>query len=182
MTAASLSVLIAPLNEEETGLFLRKLWQLLAKQTERYCMGDSTSIPVETAQELFASLCFTLCFEMETSGLCARDLLEEDFWQILKKGQKHLREKVAKAKTRWENAETLAALAGEHQILEELHLLVAFFQRYDLYFFAHRTPWEMGIPLIGPAAEEGRGILYVEMYLKTLCGSLDSPAGPSGCQ
>lgn len=61
--------LIQPLTETEANQLLEKLWCLLAKRTERYTMGDSTSVPVETAQELLASICFTLQFEMEVSRL-----------------------------------------------------------------------------------------------------------------
>lgn len=77
---------IQPFTGEETQRFLEKLWQLLAKQTERYTMGDSTSVPTETAQELLASICYTLQFEMAQSGFTPRDLLNSDLYAVLKDG------------------------------------------------------------------------------------------------
>lgn len=159
---------IQPLTETEANQFLEKLWYLLAKHTERYTMGDSTSVPVETAQELLASICFTLQFEMELSKLSPRDLLEKELSVVLKNGQAHLVEKVKEVNGQWECVYALAETWGDLGIMEALNYIKIFLKKYDLYFFAHQTPWDMGLPLLGPTAEHLKGISYVEMYLKEL--------------
>lgn len=148
------------LTEEETRQFFTKLWRLWAKQTERYTMGDSTSVPAETARELLASICYTLQLEMAQSGLTARDLLEADLHDLLKKGQARLIAKVAEAKGLWESA------CKQGEATESLKWIGCFFRRYDLYFFAHQTPWDMGYPLQPEISEPLKGISYVEAYLK----------------
>lgn len=45
-------------------------------------MGDSTSVPTETAQELLASICYTLQFEMAHSDIAPRELLNKDLYVI----------------------------------------------------------------------------------------------------
>jgi len=160
--------LIQPLTETEMGQFLEKLWCLLAKCIERYTMGDSTSVPVETAQELLASICFTLQFEMEVSKLSPRDLLGKEFTVVLKHGQAHLAEKLESVKGLWERVYTLAETRGTPGIMEALHYIKIFLRKYDLYFFAHQTPWDMELPLLGPAVEHLKGIFYVETYLTKL--------------
>lgn len=166
--SADLILFIQPFTETEANQFLEKLWCLLAKHTERYTMGDSTSVPVETAQELLASICFTLQFEMGVSKLSSRDLLEEELGFILKNGQAHLAEKVKEVKALWECIYALAEIWEKPGIMESLNDIKIFLKKYDLYFFAHQTPWDMGLPLLGPAKEHLKGISYVEMYLKEI--------------
>ena len=160
--------LIQPLTETEANQLLEKLWCLLAKRTERYTMGDSTSVPLETAQELLASICFTLQFEMEVSRLSSRDLLGKELNIVFKNGQAHLVEKVKEVNGLWERMHALTEERGNPGIIEMLNYIRIFLKKYDLYFFAHQTPWDMGLPLLWPAAEQLKGISYVEMYLKEI--------------
>lgn len=157
--------LMKPLTEAETQVFLTKLWQLLAWQTERYTMGDSTSVPMETAQELLTSICYTLQFEMTQSELTPQDLLQTDLYDILKDGQAHLTAKVAETKRLWE-----FACAYGNCDTDSLRWIESFLRRYDLYFFSHRTPWDMGYPLHPVASEHLMGITYVEAYLRAQIG------------
>lgn len=157
-----------PTTDEEKERFLEKLWCLLSKQTERYCIGDSTSIPMETAEELLMSICYTLQFEREISGLKEKDLLEGNLDDILKKGQVHLRKKLQQTRALWKTVYAQAELLGNLDIIEALEHLGIFFKKYDLYYFAHRTPWDLGILLLGPAIGENKGITYVEKYLESI--------------
>ena len=131
-------------------------------------MGDSTSVPLETAQELLASICFTLQFEMEVSRLSSRDLLGKELNIVFKNGQAHLVEKVKEVNGLWERMHALTEERGNPGIIEMLNYIRIFLKKYDLYFFAHQTPWDMGLPLLWPAAEQLKGISYVEMYLKEI--------------
>lgn len=158
---------IQPFTGEETQRFLEKLWQLLAKQTERYTMGDSTSVPTETAQELLASICYTLQFEMAQSGFTPRDLLNSDLYAVLKDGQAHLSAKVAETRRLWE----YACIQGQADS-DTLKWIGCFFRKYDLYFFAHQTPWDMGYPLQPGASEQLKGISYVEACLREALDAL----------
>lgn len=53
------------LSIEETRTFAARLAALLAWQTEKYTKGESSSVTVETAQELMASLRYTLAIAAE---------------------------------------------------------------------------------------------------------------------
>ena len=52
--------LTAVLSEQDRLAWQAKLWQLLRLQTERYTMGQSTSLREDTARALLQSLCFSL--------------------------------------------------------------------------------------------------------------------------
>ena len=57
------------ISDEEKEIIQIKLWELLGKVTERYTMGDSSSVPIEIAEELLKSICFLLKKEMKSSSL-----------------------------------------------------------------------------------------------------------------
>ncbi len=160
----SLVPFTAPLTEAQTQTFLAKLWRLLARQTERYTMAQSSSVPVETAQELLASICYTLQFEMAQAGITPQALLQKDLYTVLRDGQTHLAAKVADTKRLWE----AAWAQNRPETRQALIWIGCFFQKYDLYFFAHQTPWDMGFPLLEDVPEALPGISHVEAYLKRI--------------
>ena len=52
------------LNENHREIIVLKLWELLGKVTERYTMGDSSSVPEEVVEELLRSIYFLLKREL----------------------------------------------------------------------------------------------------------------------
>lgn len=172
MNGGEVSALLAPLSEKETADVLEKLWALLARQAERYTMGESTSIPRETAEELLKSICFTLQFEMECAGASCRELLHNDLLTMHRRGQAHLEEKRKRLLTVWAEVRRLAEKRGRSAVMQDLALIEQFFRQYDLYFFAHRTPLDFGLPLWSAANSGLRGISCVEQCLKECVSSL----------
>lgn len=168
MIPTSMEPLVQSFNEAETAQFFENLWRLLAERVQRYTMGDSTSVPVETARELLLSICFTLRYALKISRLSARDLLEKDLNTVLKSGQTHLLEKVQEVEKQWDCVYELAELSENPEVMESLALIQCYLKRYDIYYFAHQTPWDMGLPLFGPIPEKFKGITYVEAYLNEL--------------
>lgn len=82
---------LIPINlfsEADTQLLMSRLWSLLAKQTERYTMGESTSVTVETAQELLASLWHTLTVAMDETNTPYTRLLTDDLLPVVKQGRR----------------------------------------------------------------------------------------------
>lgn len=171
MNLSELVPAVRPMTEAEETLLLEKLWDLLARQTELYTMGESTSVPAETARELLASICYTLRFEAERFGPAAASWAEADLREVLKQGQAHLLETVKAAKQLWAMAYAAAQDRGKRKVLENLAWMKPFFQEYDLYFFAHRTPWDMGLPMPEAEGERKKGISCVEAYLMGLLRS-----------
>ena len=55
-----------------------KLVALLARQVRNYTQGESDSVPVETAQALLDSICFTLGLDLEDPGERGKELLARD--------------------------------------------------------------------------------------------------------
>ncbi|MGM9600362.1 MAG: DUF6179 domain-containing protein, partial [Faecousia sp.] len=106
-------------------------------------------------------------FEMAQSEFTPRDLLKSDLYAVLKDGQAHLTAKVEETKRLWE-----LACAQTQADVDTLGWIGCFFKKYDLYFFAHQTPWDMGYPLLLGVAEPLKGISYVEAYLREMLDAL----------
>lgn len=172
MNVSELFPAVQLMNEREQILFLEKLWDLLARQAELYTMGESTSVPMETARELLASIAYTLRFEKERFGFGAATLAEADLQAILKRGQAHLLEAVNAVKLLWVRAYAAARERGDRETMEDLAWIKPFFKEYDIYYFAHRTPWDMGLPMPGSGDKSEKGISCVERYLKEVLTNL----------
>ena len=72
------------LNENHREIIVLKLWELLGKVTERYTMGDSSSVPEEVVEELLRSICFLLQRELGDLKTSVVLLENGDLEKILK--------------------------------------------------------------------------------------------------
>lgn len=157
----------ALLGEEWEAAEVR-LWALLAEQTARYTMGDSASVPVETAQELLTSLRFTLDLYLKKTGGSPRLLLTEGLGGLLKQGQQLLQAETEEGRRLWRDVCLTAPRVGHIAYRDTLREIGISFQRYDIYFFAHRIPCSIDYQLCHPVPEELLGICYLNDYLRRL--------------
>ncbi len=159
------------LSSEEIDNLQCALYALLAKQTQRYTMGDSSSIPVETAQRLLHSVCFCIGMELRGSGgiqRAARRLTASGIPSLFEKGRariKDLRKKGADMLAQLKNT----AFSTSNRAFRDtvFHALPDFFARYDPDFFAHEIPCSIDYPLFYPV-EELEGIQYINEYIRRM--------------
>ena len=154
------------LSEADTQLLMSRLWSLLAKQTERYTMGQSTSVTVETAQELLASLWHTLAVALDETHIPYTRLLTDDLLPVVQRGQTILQDKLARTKRLWEAVCQTAPEIQNFYYMDTLRGIGDYFQHYDLYFFSHQIPPRIDYPLLMPVSEALQGLTYTERYLK----------------
>lgn len=82
----------------------RGLWRLLAVQATRYTMGDSSSVALETAENLLESLCFTLGAYFDQGAEGPEALLRGGLDGLLERAQNALERKVEAGKALWKRA------------------------------------------------------------------------------
>lgn len=155
-------------SDEDQLLLMSRLWTLLAKQTERYTMGDSTSVTVEVAGELLASLWHTLTMVMDETHTPYEHLLTDDLMPIVKQGQTILQDKLKDTKQLWEAVRRTAPDIHNFYYTDTLRGIGDYFKHYDLYFFAHQKPAVIDYPLLNPPPDTVRGLTYTEQYLKNM--------------
>lgn len=158
-------------SENEAADVQRQLWQLLGRQTDRYTMGDSSSVRIELSQELFRSVCYSvgLYFQQAGGGRQATEQLRyKTMESLFKMGQETLKEFVS------EGAALLLKLQQDcirvnniayHDTVFEA--LPKFFKYYDMRFFAHETPCDIDYQLCIAVPDLG-GIAYVNAYMRRL--------------
>lgn len=155
------------LSEEDVKQIQYRLWLLLGQRTERYTMGDSTSVPVETAEELFKSICFSIGLYLKSNG--NPELLKVENMQVLLSAAWHTIEQyIKKGKLLLQQAENSTPQIKNISLQDTLAEIRTFFKRYDYRFFAHDVPCSIDYQLCHTVTENLLGIEYVCEYLRRL--------------
>lgn len=147
----------------------RTLYGLWSWTTERYTMGESTSVTVETARELFESLCFTLSLALRARGEGLAAIAGcEDPRRMAARGRRELELLVETGKSLYERAAATLPAVENRSLRDTVTSLGVFFRRYDHRFFAHQIPADIDYQLCRPVPETLPGIEYVNEYLRRL--------------
>lgn len=153
-------------SAEGTETFDARLITLLALQTGKYTKGESSSITVETARELLASLRYTLAVVSEETYISPERILTEELPPLIRQGQKLLQGRLERAKQLWAAAGRTASGLQNVYYADTLRGIGDYFRCYDLYFFAHMKPPCIDYPLLIAADENLQGLDFTEQYLK----------------
>ncbi len=157
--------LSGPLTEEDERIIQSKLWNLLARRTELYTMGDSSSVRIEIAQELLQSISFCLDLYLKKSGNTKKSFVEADLEELLKLGQAVCEEKIELGKLLYNKACLTAPEIENISYSDTLKDIGGFFKHYDYRFFAHQIPCDIDYQLCNPVKESMQGIEYINDYL-----------------
>ena len=156
------------LTEDEENELQIKLWSLLARRTRLFTMGDSSSVRIETAQELFNSICFCLDLYLKQSGNNRRVLLSSDIEILFERSLKAVEEKVELGKRLYKIACSSALRIENISYRDTLISIGGFFRKYDYRFFAHMIPCDIDYQLCHQIEDCFQGIEYINEYLKRL--------------
>lgn len=146
-----------------------KLWALLAQRTERYTMGDSSSVRVETAEALFASIQFSLRFYLNATGQDITCLKEEPLDLLLRASWKKIESNITKGQRLLAQVIETAPQIENISYRDTLAEIASFFKQYDYRFFAHDIPCSIDYQLCHAVSEKLEGIEYINEYLGYLC-------------
>ena len=153
------------LTKEDEERVQAKLWQLLKRRTELYTMGDSSSIRVETAQELLRSIDFCLSLYLKQSKNTKKLLVTADLEELFALGQKAIEEQLELGKRLYNRACLTAPEIENLSYRDTLRSIGGFWGRYDYRFFAHLIPCDIDYQLCNPVKESMLGIEYLNAYL-----------------
>lgn len=154
------------LNDAQRNEMQAQLWTLLVIRTKKYTMGDSTSVPIETAEELLNSINYCLSLGRRTSddttalSLNTSIDLEEQFSQGLSVLARQM--KIAKLLI----SQTSGSMLEFENVYYEgaLAQIAGFFKVYDFRFFAHENHVDFAYNLCH-SVEEKRGVERINLYL-----------------
>lgn len=158
--------LTARLPEADRQAWQVRLWKLLRLQTERYTMGQSTSLRADTAQALLRSLCFSL--DQLHRADPNRDLLREMPDTLLRDAAETVRRRVSRARLQYRRACRCLYQEESLSLAETLRSIGGFFQAYDPDFFAAEVPCDIDYQLAHPVPEGLLGVAWLRDYLDRL--------------
>lgn len=138
-------------------------WGILEEQVLRYTAGDSSSVPVELAEELLQSVNFTLKFGLSHGISPALPPRE-----ILALAQRRLLVEKEKAKALYHIARCGTPLLGNAYFRQTLSEINGWLTHYDIRFFAHLPPSGIDYPLLLAVSEKMQGVDYTLAYLRQL--------------
>ncbi len=156
------------ISEEDKMLIEFKIWNLLGKHTDRYTMGDSTSVPIEIAEELLNSICFSLGLELRELMNAKEVLMEEDISDLLKASWSKIASLMDRGKKLLEEVRKSSPNIENISYKDTLNEIDKFFNKYDYRFFAHKIDCSIDYQLSNPISEKLQGIEYINEYLKAL--------------
>ncbi|MEA4932052.1 MAG: DUF6179 domain-containing protein [Lawsonibacter sp.] len=154
-----------PVQTELPPQVQKQLWTLLARQAALYTASDSTSLPIETAQELFDSVIFLLRLGGVGPDAWAST---QDLAQVFRTGQQIVREQIARGKQLLEAVSQTLPPLENRSLQDTIAEIGQFWRRYDYRFFAHRIPCQIDYQLSSPVDENLVGIEYINRYLEHL--------------
>ncbi|WP_288477542.1 DUF6179 domain-containing protein [uncultured Clostridium sp.] len=155
---------IDKISREERDIINLKLYKLLGKRIERYTMGDSSSVPIEIAEELLKSICFSLNKKVSEIDLLTIDDLEK----VLEESWNEIEVEISKSKELLENVIKEDAEIENISYSDTIIEIGVGLKRYDYRFFAHEIKCSIDYQLSNPVNEKLQGIDYINEYLKRL--------------
>lgn len=153
-------------TEAEMSSIKCNMISLLGERTERYTMGESSSVPVEKAEELFKSICFTLGLVAAKQGISS--LKTENMSSLLKAGWNIIESMVEEGQGLFKQVIETTVLTENISYNDTLQGIKKFFKRYEYHFFAHEIPGDIDYQLCMPIPEGLQGIQYINEYLHRL--------------
>ena len=127
-----------------------KLFALLARQARNYTKGESDSVPVETAQALLDSICFTLGLDLEDPGERGRELLARDLAKELTSRRERLRGEMVRGNILWVSLCRALPPVKNRAMQDTLRSIGGFWRRYDFVYLAQEIPCDIDYQLALP--------------------------------
>lgn len=160
--------LLQSLSPEEKNIVEAKLFSLLPSLVRRYTSGESSSIPVDTAQEMLNSLYYQFNAYIKDNGYPGSVLLNENAEDIYIKAVSHIQKKIEYGKNLYVRAVFLTSKFCNISISDTLNGIKSFFKFYDFRYFSHLIPGDIDYQLCIPVSEDLLGIDYIIKYLEHL--------------
>lgn len=152
------------LSEREKEKLLSELWELLKIQADKYNGIDSTSMPIEKAQDILQSLLYTIGVAVD-NGISEDEVLNGDLSHLIDRGQNILKEKKKTVKVELKLMCRELPEINNVYYLSTLKNIGVFFKNYNIYYEAHNIPCSIDYWPLCPISEKVKGISYIEEFI-----------------
>lgn len=163
-TSSALALLLPECPQPEEDM--EALFVLLEERIRRYTMGDSTSVPVETARRLLESILY--CLELNRRFSNVEAALEAPLRTRWQAGVLEAKRIAKHAKLLLLQAQRTPPPIVNTAYSDTICALPQFFAAYDADFFAQEIPCSFDYPLCQPVSEALLGPEYMQQFLRRI--------------
>ncbi len=156
------------LSDDDVLDIQMKLFSLLAKRTHRYTMDDSSSVPIEIAEDLYQSICFSISLFLKQTGNSILFLKDTEPGQLLKLAWTEIELQIKEGKKLLKLVRSTSQKIDNKSYIDTLKEIGNFFKDYDYRFYAHEIQCDIDYQLCHPLNKELQGIEYINEYLRSL--------------
>lgn len=145
---------------------------LLAYKTERYNMGESSSIRVETAENIMKSILYTIGLYLKSlkdPDQVVAELKSEKISELYERGRKLIYSRFEEGKDIYERVQGNKTITLNYSYNSTLSKngIGVFFKSYDAEYEAHDIPASIDYQLCYPV-DDLAGIEFIQKYLENL--------------
>lgn len=168
MTNGTTSEALLPLffDEPRAGEDPEALYALLEERIRRYTMGDSTSVPIDTARRLLESILY--CLDLNRRFPARESSSAAPLRERWKAGVIEAARVARRAKLLLLQAQHMPPPLANTAYRDTMKALPGFFAAYDVDFFAHEIPCSFDYPLCRPVPDSLFGAEYMLDFLRRL--------------
>lgn len=172
------------MDEEKLSQLYNRIQLLLKEQIDKYTSHESSSVRIETAQGILASIYYTIGAKLKEATSIEEQMnlvLRMDMNELFKQGQKLLISKVESTKGMLIELQSLSMLPNIAYYDTLMKGIPEFFIEYDYKYAAQESPGSIDYPLLYDPMDI-TGIEYLNEYLShlliehTICSQVPSGA------
>lgn len=159
---------VLPYTAAEIAVIQGRLWRLLQRQVMHYTGEESSSVPVETAQELFQGLCFLIRQGLWGKEQRREGLLSGELDEIMQEGLRRIEAQIQEGLRLYQQVRNAPPPLTNRAYRDTVRNILTFFRCYQPQFTPHLVPCSIDYQLFLPVNERLSGIVWLNRYLTHL--------------
>lgn len=160
--------LMRTFSASEAAAVQTRPWGLLQRQVQHYTMAESSSVPVEVAQELLKGVNYLLGQGLQGAEERQAQLLYGDLDAIVQRGLERVNRQVQEGLKLYQYVCSHPPVVTNRAYRETVANILAFFRTYQPQFTPHVVSCTIDYQLFLPVSEGLEGVSFLNRYLTHL--------------
>ena len=160
--------LTRPFTASQAATVETRLWGLLQRQVQHYTMAESSSVPIEVAQELLKGVNDLIGQGLYGEKDPQEQLLRGDLDQVIQRGLERVNQQVQEGLKLYQYVCAHPPVVTNLAYRETVANMLAFFRTYQPQLMPHMIGCTIDYQLFLPVREGLEGILFLNGYLTHL--------------
>ena len=168
LAGVPVEALTRPFTASQAAAVETRLWGLLQRQVQHYTMAESSSVPIEVAQELLKGVNDLIGQGLYGEKDPQEQLLRGDLDQVIQRGLERVNQQVQEGLKLYQYVCAHPPVVTNRAYRETAANILAFFHTYQPQFMPHMIGCTIDYQLFLPVREGLEGIRFLNGYLTHL--------------